>query len=126
MKKHLVFNWYYFILVLVLFAVELFIGIYVHDTIIRPYGGDFLVVMLIYCFIKTFFNFKDLPTAIGVLIFSFIIEALQYVHIVDKLSLQGSKFARIIIGTSFSWTDTLSYTCGIAVVIVLEIWLGAK
>jgi hypothetical protein len=37
----------YFLLSVLLLGVEIFIGAYMHDDIIRPYGSDFLVVILI-------------------------------------------------------------------------------
>ena len=36
-----------------------------HDHIIRPYVGDTLVVMLIYCFVKSFLDFPYLITALA-------------------------------------------------------------
>ena len=72
------FNPRYFLFTLILFVVEVLIAIYAHDPIIRPYVGDVLVVMLIYCFIKSFFKTPVVSTAIGVLIFSYVIEVLQY------------------------------------------------
>ena len=107
---------------MLLFGIELFIGMYVHDQIIRPYIGDLLVVMLLYCFIKSFLKIPVTGTAIGVLLFSYTIEILQYFHIVNKLGLAHSKIARIIIGTSFAWMDIVAYTVGIIVVLIAE-WM---
>ena len=114
------FNRRYFGLFSLIFTVETLIALYVHDNFIRPYFGDVLVVMLIYCFIKSFLDLKVLTTAVLVLLFSFIIEFLQYLNIVEKLSLQNSKIARTIIGTSFSWFDMLSYISGIFFVLLAE------
>ena len=114
------FNAAYFRLASFIFTIETLIALYVHDTIIRPYIGDVLVVILIYCFIKSFLEVKVFPTALFVLLFAFTIEYLQYLNIVEKLGLQNSKIARIIIGTSFSWMDILTYIVGIFVVIVIE------
>ena len=38
----------------VILVVEIIIGIYVRDNFVRPYMGDALVVVLIYCFIRIF------------------------------------------------------------------------
>jgi len=110
----------YVILTLLLFLLELFIALYVHDQFVRPYVGDFLVVILLYCFIKSFLDISALKSALYVLLFSYIVEVLQYLRIVDLLGLQKSTVARIIIGTSFSWNDILAYTFGIALVLILE------
>ena len=85
------FNATYFRLASLIFTIEILIALYVHDTIIRPYIGDVLVVILIYCFIKSFLDIKVIPTAVFVLLFSFTIEFLQYLNIVEKLGLQNSK-----------------------------------
>jgi Protein of unknown function (DUF2809) len=114
------FNRPYFIAAVLLFLIELFIALYVKDAIIRPYIGDLLVVILIYCIVKCCLNISVLSAAIGVLLFSYMVELLQYFNIVEVLHLQDSKFARVIIGTSFSWADMLAYTLGIGVVLVLE------
>lgn len=82
--------------------------------------GDFLVVILIYCFLKSFLNIPVLSTAIAVLIFSYCVETLQYFQLVKRLGLEHSKLARIVIGTSFEWIDMLAYTLGIAFVIFIE------
>ena len=114
------FNFWYFILMLLLFVIEFIIGADFHDTIIRPYGGDFLVVILIYCFVKSVINTPVIKTALGVLLFSYLVEVSQYFHLVTLLGMQHSKLANIMLGTSFSFTDLLAYTLGICLVIVVE------
>jgi len=65
-------------------------------------------------------NLPVLPLAIGVLIFAFASEFLQYLKIVEMLGLQTYALARTVIGTSFAWLDLLAYAAGIAVVLVVE------
>lgn len=114
------FNLRYFFTFIVLLIIEIIIALFVHDNIIRPYIGDLLVVILIYAFIKTFFATPPFQTALAVLVFAFIIELLQYFNFVNRLGLQHSKVARIIIGTSFSWHDLLAYVAGFALIVVFE------
>jgi hypothetical protein len=116
----LTFNKRYFAATVVLFAIELFIGIYVRDRFIRPYVGDVLVVGLIYCFVKTFLKTPVVATAIGVLLFSFLVEVLQYFKIVHWLGLQDNKLASIVIGTAFAWADMLAYIVGAASILLVE------
>jgi hypothetical protein len=120
------FNKNYFGLSLLILAIEILIALYVHDTIIRPYMGDVLVVILIYCFLKSFLKISILTTAIAVLIFSFIIEFLQLINIIEILDLGKSAIARIVIGTSFSWLDLLTYIVGIAIVLMVEKYVLKK
>lgn len=120
MNSILKFKKVYFLLTIVLFIVEILIAKFAHDRIIRPYIGDLLVVALIYCCIKSFLATPVFPTAIAVLIFSFLVEASQYYHIINKLGLQDSPIARTVMGTSFEWIDVAAYTCGIFIVIYVE------
>lgn len=120
MNHSLNFHPKYFILTFLLLSIEICIALFVHDNFIRPYIGDVLVVILIYCFIKSFFNLPPNITAIAVLLFSFVVETLQYFKVVNLLGLQNSKVASIIIGTSFAWQDIIAYIVGIAIVILAE------
>src|SRR5689334_10692393 len=126
MRQLFCFNRTYFLLTIVLFIVEASIAKYVDDKIVRPYGGDYLVVILIYCCVRSFFEVSIGKTAIGVLAFSFLTETLQYFKIVDRIGLGHYKIARIIIGTSFSWTDIVAYILGISTILILEYSIGAK
>ncbi len=110
----------YFTLAVFSFGIEVFIALYIHDNFVRPYFGDVLVVILIYCFIKSFLKSDVFAVALFTLHFAFTIEFLQYLNIVEMLDLQNSKTARIVIGTSFSWSDILSYIVGILIVISVE------
>ncbi|QHW01219.1 DUF2809 domain-containing protein [Spirosoma endbachense] len=114
------FNKIYFTLAVLLFGFEILIAKFAHDPIIRPYVGDVLVSILIYCFVKSFLPSPVLPTALGVLLFSYAIEVMQYFQIVNRLGLQNSKMASTVIGTSFEWIDLIAYTVGIAIVLYLE------
>ncbi len=120
MPKTLTFSPRYFRATLFLLLIEVLIALYAHDRIIRPYIGDLIVVILIYCFVKSFLNTPVWPTAIGVLIFSYTIEVLQYFDLVHLLGLQDSEIARIVIGTSFAWADLLAYTVGIIILLFFE------
>ena len=120
MKRLLKFNSVYFVLAVLIFASEIVIAIFAHDRIIRPYLGDVLVVILIYCTLKSFIDSPVLSTALAVLAFSFVIEGLQYLNIVQRLGLQDSQIATTIIGTSFAWIDIVAYTIGIFIVLVCE------
>lgn len=110
----------YFILTITLFITEVLITLYVHDSFIRPYFGDVLVVILIYCFVKSFLKVPVLPLAISVLLFAFTIETLQYFDIVKKLGLEHSKLANVVIGNSFAWADMWCYVAGITATLTAE------
>jgi Protein of unknown function (DUF2809) len=116
------FNKNYFILAVVLFLIEVYIAVYVRDAIIRPYIGDLLVVIFLYCLVKAFVNTPPVKTALAVLIFSYLIELSQYLNLVKHLGLQRSRVANVVMGNSFEWIDMIAYTAGIVIVIAVEYW----
>lgn len=116
----LTFNLKYFLLALLLFIIEVLIALYVHDHFVRPYVGDYLVVIFIYCAVRTFVNASTWKIAVAVLLFSYTIEVLQFFRIVDRLGLTGNTIAKIVIGYGFEWWDMLAYTLGIATVLLIE------
>jgi len=110
----------YLIFGLILFTVEICIAKFFDKGFIRNTMGDFLVVILVYCFIRAFFSLSVLATGIFTLLFAYTIEILQYFKIVEILGLSDSRFFRVIIGTSFEWADILAYTLGIGLVFLIE------
>ena len=120
MSNVLKFNRQYFILAVLLFVIEILIALFAHDKIIRPYIGDFLVVILIYCFLKSFINTPVLATALSVLILSYVVEILQLFNLIGRLGLQNPGLARVILGSSFEWIDLVAYTIGIGLVLFIE------
>ena len=108
----------YLVLSLILFITEVLIALFVRDAFIRPYFGDVLVVILLYCIIRTFWKLPVLPTIAAVLLFAYVLETLQYFNLVKHLGLQHSKLARTLIGTDFAWGDMLAYTAGALIVII--------
>jgi len=121
-----IFNKTYLFLAILILAIEIYIGLYVKDSFVRPYLGDFLVVILIYCFLKAFWKISYFKAAIYVLLFSFVIEFLQYFNIVEILGLQENKLASIIIGTSFSLEDLLAYFLGVVSILIIEYSFNKK
>lgn len=110
----------YFVLTVILFLVEVCIALFIKDRFIRPYVGDFLVVILIYCFIRSFFKAPVFKTALDVMVFAFAIEGLQYINLVKILGLQHSKLASVVLGNSFSWMDMITYVLGVGFILACE------
>jgi hypothetical protein len=110
----------YFGLAIQIFIIEVLIALFVKDNFIRPYIGDVLVVILIYCFIRAFLRLPVLPLVMGVLVFSFTMEFLQYLNIVETLGLEKSNIASTVIGTLFEWLDLVAYVTGAIITIVGE------
>lgn len=110
----------YFIAFLLLLITEVFIALYVKDAIIRPYGGDFLVVIMVYCFLRALLNIKVLPAAIFTLLFAYVVEFGQKMNMLHWLGLEENRFARIVLGSAFEWGDMLAYTLGVLSVLLIE------
>ena len=109
----------YIFVFIILLITEIFIALFINDTIIRPYIGDILVVILMYTFIRGFIQkpIKFLP--VYLFFFASTVEVIQYYRIVDLLHLQNNKVISTIIGTSFDIKDILCYLIGS---IILIIW----
>ena len=110
----------YFVVGLMVLITEICIALFVNDRFIRPYVGDFLVVILLYCLLKAFVDIPIEYACIGVLTFSFMIEFLQLFNILHLLELKHVKLLNIVLGHSFDWTDLFAYTAGIIVTYLVE------
>lgn len=116
----LTFRLNYFLLAGLIFIVEVLIALFVRDRFIRPYGGDYLVVFLVYYAARTVLKAPPLKVAIGALLFCYLVEAGQYVNFVDRIGLGGNEIAKTALGYGFEWLDMLAYTLGAATLILLE------
>jgi hypothetical protein len=109
-----------------LLTTEIIIALFINDQFIRPYFGDFLVVILIYCFIRTFIQSSAWPVALFVLLFSITVEILQYFNLINALGLENNAIAKAVLGTSFSWNDITMYVLGVMSAIFLDFILLKK
>ena len=111
----------YLIAFLTLLCIELLIGAFVHDAFVRPYLGDVLVVILIYCLIRIVkpTGMKFLP--LYVFIFALVVELLQLVKIVDLLGIPRDSIVAIMVGTSFSFIDIICYAVGCGITYITEL-----
>ena len=119
--KYLLFN-------IALFITEVIIATYLKDVFwIRAFFGDVLVVMLIYTFIKTFFEVKNENLLIvGIFIFSCIIETAQHFNVAEKLGFKPGDIMYIVIGNSFSWIDIWCYGAGCLAIWILRLLFSPK
>lgn len=120
------FNLIYFGIFVILFIIEVLIATFFKDGFIRYTFGDFLVVILLYCFIKSFINLKPLTTGIIVLITAFLIEFLQLFQLLKFLNLQDNYTAKLILGSTFQIGDLVAYTLGILIILIIEYFKTTK
>lgn len=102
------------------FGLEILIVIYFKTGFIRHWLGDFLVVCLLYCSLQALWPGKVLKRIVIVGIIATVIELLQAVNFLEILGLHDNLTARLVLGTTFSWTDLLAYLLGLSIVFVLE------
>jgi hypothetical protein len=96
-----------------IFIVEILIATTFSDIeVIRSYLGDYLVVILLFCVVKTFYDASPLALTLSVFLFACGVEILQYFHLADVLGLHPGSVLSILLGNSFSWVDILMYFLG--------------
>ena len=113
-------NYKYLITFIILLIVEICIGLFVHDNIIRPFVGDALVVVLIYFFIRSFISKHIRFLAVYVFLFACLIEVGQYFNLVSLLHMENIKAVKIIIGSTFDLNDIFCYFLGTMLIFVYE------
>ena len=108
----------YLTLFLLLLAVEIMIGMYVHDSFVRPYVGDMLVVILLWALVRIWLS-------AAVYIFSVIVELTQLIPLVDLLGIKNH-LVRVLMGTTFVVEDLFAYATGCAVTAVVDVFIYHK
>ncbi|REH54736.1 uncharacterized protein DUF2809 [Tenacibaculum gallaicum] len=103
-----------------IFLLLLEIAIAQTSGFIRHTFGDFLVVILLFYFVKSFFNLSNKTIVLSVLLFAYIVEFLQLTPLLVLLGLENNRMAVIIFGATFSIGDLVTYTLGIIIVLLIE------
>ncbi|PTM04722.1 MAG: DUF2809 domain-containing protein [Bacteroidetes bacterium] len=114
------FNTFYFFIFLVIFFIETCIAYFLKTGFIRHTFGDFLVVIVLYCFLKSFLNARPISMALIVLLISFIIEFLQLTPFLELIGLEKNQYAKIVFGNTFHISDLVAYTLGVLTIIIIE------
>ncbi|MBQ0787460.1 MAG: DUF2809 domain-containing protein [Oceanihabitans sp.] len=114
------FNKNYLTASILLFAVEALIAIFLKDGFIRHTFGDYLVVILLYCMLKSVIKTKPFYLATAVLVIAYGIEFLQLTNLLTLLNLQNSTMAKLILGSTFSISDLIAYTLGVITILIFE------
>ncbi|NBA85881.1 DUF2809 domain-containing protein [Emticicia sp. CRIBPO] len=110
----------YFIIFLLLFLTEAAIAVFIHDAVIRPFFGDFLAVIAVYFFLKSFLDIRDIVLIWSSLGFAYFLELLQYCNFLKFSGLEKYKILVVVLGSSFDWRDMLAYTLGILSVFLFQ------
>lgn len=108
---------------LLLLAAEGYIACFVRDAFVRPYLGDVLVIVLLFCLGRGPLGIRGKWLVPGVTALGVLAEALQYLRLADRLGLEPASPLRIILGSTFDWADLLCYLCGGVLLAAWE-WSG--
>ncbi len=115
----------YLIGFIVLLCIEFLIAMYVHDTFIRPYVGDLLVVIVLYFMVRVIIPEKNRLMPLWIFIFASFIECLQYLKLLEILGMENNSVLKIILGATFDWKDIICYGIGCILIASCE-WIAAK
>ena len=111
---------------LILLGVEIVIALYVHDSFIRPYVGDALVMILLYCLIRIIIPDKMKMLPLWLFLLGAATEILQAGHLADRIGLGNNRFFRVLLGTTADWHDILCYGAGCLLLGGWELWKAGR
>ena len=95
----------------ILFVAEVCIALFFRDALIRPYGGDVLVTVLLCCLVRALSGKEIASLPLWVFLFAVLVELLQAAGIASRIP-AGWTVVHIAVGGVFSWADLLCYALG--------------
>ncbi len=102
-----------------LLATEVCIALFVHDSFVRPYLGDVLAVVTVYCGARIVFPQRFRWISVAVMALAVGVELLQ---LTDFSSLFGEgSFMAVLLGSTFDPHDLLCYAIGGIVCVLSDI-----
>ena len=114
------FNKTYALLFVAFITIEILIATFLTQGFIRYTFGNYLVVILLYCFFNSFIKTSTIKTALVVLLFAYAIEFFQFIYLLHMLNLNNNHLAKLILGSTFHVSDLIAYTLGIITVLIVE------
>lgn len=115
----------YTICAIVLLIAEILIGLFVRDSFVRPYLGDALVVILIWCVVRVVIPDRCVWLSGAVFLFAVLVEVSQIFPLCDVLGIEN-RLIRTLMGTSFAWGDIVAYLAGCAVTLAVDLILRGR
>ncbi|MDV6236185.1 DUF2809 domain-containing protein [Leptospira ellisii] len=87
---------------------------------IRGFMGDMMVMMSIYSFCKSVFDFPSFCLSVFVLTVSFVVETAQYLRSIGIFRWNETETSRLTVGSVFDPWDLIAYLCGAAAIYFLD------
>ncbi|AOP35833.1 hypothetical protein A0128_01345 [Leptospira tipperaryensis] len=82
--------------------------------------GDLIIVMVLYSFFKSIADFDSVKLSIFIILFSFVLETLQYFKIIRLLGFKENYLTKIIFGSVFDPLDLLAYLIGVFLIFSID------
>ncbi|PHS09744.1 MAG: hypothetical protein COA88_03965 [Kordia sp.] len=120
------FNFSSFTAFTLLLLTEISIVIFFKTGFIRHVFGDYLVVLLLYCFLKSFVSISNNTLAGITFLIAFTVEFIQLTPLLKTIGLENHSLANLILGNTFSITDLLAYTLGYITIIIFNSYILCK
>lgn len=115
------------ILTFLLLGISALIAFYSRELgSIRGYIGDVVIVMFLYSLVRTFHDIGRMYTFLGVVIFAYLIEWLQYLDILDILHIRGNTILKLALGSVFDPYDLIAYTVGWILIFLIDWYIIQK
>lgn len=115
----------YIIMFAILLIIEILIGKFVHKGFIRDYGGDILIIPLLYSFVRIFWVRNSKATRLylplGLFVLGVCVELLQGANLVDILKIDRNSIIGIILGSTYDLKDILCYLAGTVFILGINI-----
>lgn len=108
----------------VLLCIEVCIALFVHDSFVRPYIGDVLVVVVVYCAARIVFPCRFWLMSAAVFLFAAVVELVQLTPL-SSLFPEGG-FIATVLGSTFDLKDLLCYAVGSVLCLLWDIFVVRK
>lgn len=110
----------YAIATAIVFLIEVAIALWVHDSLIRPHGGDALAVVLVYLGLRAVTPVGPKSGAAIALGIAFAVEAAQWIGLAAMLGLRPHTISETMLGSSFDMGDLIAYCLGALAILAVE------
>jgi hypothetical protein len=113
-------QWIYFAAAVGILATEILIALFVHDGIIRPYIGDILAVIFVYCVVRVFVKNPPKLLALYVFLFAVAVEFAQLFGVVRLFGIGDDSIVGTIAGGTFDLVDIGLYAVGAGIMFAVQ------
>ena len=105
----------------IILLIEVCIGAFLKTGIIRSHGGDVLIMPAMYFFVRMLYPRKIKLLPYMLFIFAAIVELLQYLNLLELLSIRRTSLLGIILGSTGDIKDIFCYFLGTLLIIAYEV-----